>query len=193
VGWPDYRIEGCGQHGKRLATAVSSLNTSGFRSIVAAHVSLAVSSILQFFKNSEFFLQRVVASHAWVRSCSVFVAKDRCTKARIDPDVGCYAMVDWHTAADVVNDLRGEIVTANRQSTKILDMMIDGRRQKNLPMAVAPLNSQRYEMILGRQWIEESDARLENGNVIWLDWESKKPADDLPVEDLDDSLHLVHT
>jgi hypothetical protein len=24
-------------------------------------------------------------------------------------------------------------------------------------------------MILGRQWIEESDARLENGNVIWLD------------------------
>jgi len=70
----------------------------------------------------------------------------------------------------VVNDLRGEIVTANRQSTKVLDMMIDGRRQKNLPMAVAPLNSdQRYEMILGRQWIEESDARLENGNVIWLD------------------------
>jgi hypothetical protein len=36
-------------------------------------------------------------------------------------------------------------------------------------MAVAPLNSQRYEMILGRQWIEESDARLENGNDIWLD------------------------
>jgi hypothetical protein len=48
----------------------------------------------------------------------------------------------------VVSDLWGEIVTANKQSTKILDMMIDGMQQKNLPMAVAPLNSQRYEMIL---------------------------------------------
>jgi len=56
-----------------------------------------------------------------------------------------------YTAADVVNDLWGEIVTANKQPTKILDMMIDGMQQKNLPMAVAPLNSQRYEMILGRQ------------------------------------------
>jgi hypothetical protein len=48
----------------------------------------------------------------------------------------------------VVSDLWGEIVTANKQSTEILDMMIDGMQQKNLPMAVAPLNSQRYEMIL---------------------------------------------
>ena len=49
------------------------------------------------------------------------------TKALIDPDVDCYAKFDCHTAAEVVNDLQGEVVIVNRQLMMILDMLINGQ------------------------------------------------------------------
>src|ERR1700722_11672536 len=94
------------------------------------------------------------------------------TKVLIDPDVDCYAKIDYHTAADVINDLQGEIIIVDGQSMMILDMMINGKQQRNLHMTVAPLD--RYEMILGRRWLEESHARLKDGDLIWLDCEKKK-------------------
>ena len=54
----------------------------------------------------------------------VFVAKDN---AAFDCYTAGRKLIMNVPFADVVNDLRGEIVTVNRQSTMILDMMIDGR------------------------------------------------------------------
>ena len=111
------------------------------------------------------------------------------TKALIDPDDDCYAKIDYHTAAEVVNDLQGEIVIVNRQSMMILDMMVNGQHQRNVHITVAPLDQ--YEMILGKRWLEDSHARLNNGELIWLDCEEKFAHQSLVEErSEDDCLHV---
>jgi hypothetical protein len=50
----------------------------------------------------------------------------------INPDLDCYATIDYHASVDVINDLQGEIIMVNGQLTMILDMMVNGRQQRNL-------------------------------------------------------------
>jgi hypothetical protein len=110
-------------------------------------------------------------------------------EALVDLNRDCYAEIGGYAAADVINKLRKDMVTVNRQSSIVLDIMIDGRRFDDQRMVVAPLDQQ-YELVLGRRWIEELEVRLENGNLVWLDCRNKKP-DDSPAEDIEDpDIHL---
>ena len=112
------------------------------------------------------------------------------TKVLIDPDDDCYAKIDYHTAAEVVSDLQGEIVIVNRQSMMILDIMVNGRHQRNVYITVAPLKQ--YEMILGKRWLEDSHGRLDNADLIWVDYEEEKLAHQSLVEERseDNCLHV---
>jgi hypothetical protein len=112
------------------------------------------------------------------------------TKVLIDPDDDCYAKIDYQTAAEVVSYLQGEIVIVDRQSMMILDIMVNGRHQRNVYITVAPLNQ--YEMILGKRWLEDSNAQLNNGDLIWLDYEGEKLAHQSLVEERfeDNCLHV---
>jgi hypothetical protein len=93
---------------------------------------------------------------------------DLTRNAFIDPSKDCYAEINRHTATKVANSLHTDIIEHDERSIVILDMMIDEKELKRIPMAVTPLD-QRYEIVLGCRWIEEFDIRLEDGSLIWLD------------------------
>jgi hypothetical protein len=93
---------------------------------------------------------------------------DLTRNAFIDPSKDCYAEINCHTATKVANSLHTDIIEHDERSIVILDMMIDEKELKRIPMVVTPLD-QRYEIVLGCRWIEEFDIRLEDGSLIWLD------------------------
>lgn len=100
----------------------------------------------------------------------VFVAKDGyclSRRALIDPDANFYIKIDSYSAVDAVNNIRADMTHIGEQSIILLDMQIDGKRQKDLCMAVTQLNQQ-YDMILGRDWLQRSQVRLEEKELIWL-------------------------
>jgi hypothetical protein len=116
-------------------------------------------------------------------------------KAFVDPTSDYYAEIDCYAAADVINKLCVDMFTVNGHSTMILDVKIDGmidrKLLKDLLVTVAPLD-QRYEMILGRRWIEGSRIRLENESLIWPDCKNGRSTNWLSIEEdsEDDWLHF---
>src|ERR1700719_3335250 len=89
--------------------------------------------------------------------------------AIIDPTIDCLALVKKSIAAKGAKYQVADIIPLKGWKDGVVvfaGLKVEDNEQDDIPMLITDLPC---DMVLGRKWLEKSNARLKNGNLVWLD------------------------
>jgi len=89
--------------------------------------------------------------------------------AIIDPTIDCLALVKKSIAAKAAKYQVADIIPLKGWKDGVVvfaGLKVEDNEQGDIPMLITDLPC---DMVLGRKWLEKSNARLKNGNLVWLD------------------------